>query len=60
MGLVLFTALNTFFAVAVVTAWRAYSGSPKSGSRRVGYRREEIEIDAADIPHFKPTWPNAK
>ena len=32
----------------------------KSGKRQVGYQREEIQIDAADVPQFKPTWRNTR
>jgi len=28
----------------------------KHGNRQVGYRREEIQIDLANVPEFKPTW----
>jgi hypothetical protein len=32
----------------------------KPKRRRVGYQREEIQIDMADVPEFKPTWRNAR
>ena len=60
MGWILFTALNAFFIVAVVMTWRAYSGSRKHDSPKVGYQRKEIERDPIDAPHFKPTWPNTR
>ena len=28
--------------------------------RRVGYEREEIQINMADVPEFKPTWKSTR
>jgi len=55
-------ALNIFFGTAVAVFWIKYFGSRKTKplNRRVGYHRDEIEIDAADVPPFKPTWRNAR
>ena len=60
MGWILFAALNAFVAVAVVMTWRAYSGSGKGDNRKVGYKREEIQIDPVNVPQFKSTWRNAR
>ena len=32
----------------------------KRGKRQVGYLRDEIRINAADVPQFKPTWRNTR
>lgn len=42
--------------------WVTYRVSRKRrhANRRVGYQREEIQIDPADVPEFKPTWRDAR
>jgi hypothetical protein len=58
---VLFIALNVFFGIAGAALWTNYCGSQaKHQNRKVGYRRDEIQIDPADVPQFKPNWQNSR
>jgi hypothetical protein len=48
-----------FFGVITVVLWvkNLYrSRKAESEKREVGYLRPEIEINAAAVPEFKPTW----
>ena len=62
MAWALVVTLNIGFGIAVATLWVKYLGSrnAKAQKRGVGYRREEIEIDPANVPQFKPTWRDAR
>ena len=54
--------LNVLFAIAAAAIWTNYFGSWKAKrlEREVGYLRDEIQIDPAKVPPFKPTWRNAR
>jgi hypothetical protein len=54
-------------AVAVVSGLTATAvcvkylrSRAKSEKRQVGYLRDEIRMNAADVPQFKPTWRNTR
>jgi hypothetical protein len=51
-------AATIFLGLTIKALWDTYRASrrPKRGNRKVGYRREEIHINAAKVPVFKPTW----
>jgi hypothetical protein len=54
----LFIAAAVFFGLVAIALWVNHllrSRKTKS-ERQVGYRRPEIEIDAAAVPEFRPTW----
>ena len=44
--------------VATALAWTNFLRVPRNRrhNREVGHRREEIEIDPAKVPEFKPKW----
>jgi hypothetical protein len=56
----LFTATTVCFAIAIAVIWTRYFGVVKRNgqNRKVGYRREEFEIDSNSVPEFKATWQN--
>ena len=58
----LIAALNVVFAITAAALWTACSGSKKVTVRKgaIRHRHEELEIDPAEVPHFKPTWRNAQ
>ena len=61
MSELLFVLVNALFAFAVYRAWRKYCGSQRTSvGRRVGSRCDEIELDPADVPEYKPTWANIR
>ena len=51
-------AATVFFGLTVNALWVTYrvSRRVRRGNRKVGYQREEIHINAAKVPVFKPTW----
>jgi hypothetical protein len=58
VNLTVLVGLAVFIGLAATGLWVGYlrSRNAKSENRQVGYRREEIEINAAAVPEFKPTW----
>jgi hypothetical protein len=54
--------LNVLFAISAAAIWTNYfdSWKAKRQEREVGYLRDEIQIDPAKVPPFKPTWRNAR
>ena len=54
--------LNVLFAIAAAAIWTNYLASwkAKRQERKVGYLRDEIQIDPAKVPPFEPTWRNAR
>jgi hypothetical protein len=55
----LIIAVTVPFGLTAVVLWTTYLRSKaKREKRPVGYQREEIQIDAANVPEFKPTWRN--
>ena len=58
MDSALIAAAIIFFGVAATAllANHLLSRKGKPEKREVGYQREEIQISAADVPEFKPTW----
>lgn len=54
-------AATVSFGLAAIALCITYLRSKaKRGNRQVGYRREEIQIDPANVPEFKPTWKDAR
>jgi hypothetical protein len=51
-------AVVGLLGVATALACNRLLSAPKNKpeNRRVGYRREEIQINAANVPEFEPTW----
>ena len=52
-------AAAVFFGLITVVLWvngLCRSRKATSEKRAVGYLRPEIEIDAAAVPEFKPSW----
>lgn len=57
----LIVAATVSFGLAATALCIGYLRSrAKREKRRVGYQREEIQINAADVPEFKPTWRNTR
>jgi hypothetical protein len=58
----LIIALNVGFSISAALLWKACSGSKKTKVRKgaIRHRHDELEIDPAEVPHFKPTWRNAQ
>ncbi|HEV2202311.1 MAG TPA: hypothetical protein VGR73_21035 [Bryobacteraceae bacterium] len=52
--------LVPFALVALVFYIGHRLSKPKRNKRRVGYEREEIHINAEEVPEFKPTWRNTR
>jgi hypothetical protein len=54
-------SLIVAFTLAVVALCIGYFRSKaKRGKPRAGYDREEMHIDAENVPEFKPTWRNTR
>jgi hypothetical protein len=52
-----FIAAAVFFGLVALAQWIYHLASRKKlGKREVGYMRREIEVNAAAVPEFKPTW----
>jgi len=53
-----FIAAAVFFGLVALAQWIYHLASRKTklGKREVGYMRPEIEINAAAVPEFKPSW----
>jgi hypothetical protein len=62
LELIVAIAVNVLFGIGVATLWRRYFGAnaAKNPKRRIGYRREMIEIDSANVPQFQPNWRNIR
>ncbi len=56
----LIVVLNLVFAISAAVLWTACSGSKKVTVRKgeIRHRHDQLEIDPASVPHFKPTWRN--
>jgi len=50
------TATVPLTLVAIVFCISHRLSKNKRKERKVGYLREEIHIDAENVPEFKPTW----
>ena len=55
-------AVTVPFGLTATALWVTYrvSRKGKREKREVGYQREEIQINAAAVPEFKPTWRNTR
>lgn len=51
------SGVAVFFGL-VAAGLRASYRRANQKNRHVGYDREEIVINAADVPQFKPNWQN--
>ena len=62
MDWALITAVTIPFGLTATALWVTYrvSRKAKRKKRQVGYQREEIKIDPANVPEFKPTWRNTR
>lgn len=58
MDWALIAAVTVFLALSATALCVSHlvSRRTKRQKRAVGYQREEIQINAADVPEFKPTW----
>jgi hypothetical protein len=58
MDWALIVMATVFFGFAVNALCQRYlrTGKAKREKREVGYPREEIHINATDVPAFKPAW----
>ena len=56
MDWALITAVAIPFGLTATALWVTYRISRK----RKGENREQIQINAADVPDFKPTWRNTQ
>lgn len=52
--------LNVAFAISAAFLWTASSRPKKTAARKgaIRHRHDELEIDPAEVPHFKSTWRN--
>jgi hypothetical protein len=55
----LIVALNLVLAISAAVLWTACSGAKNVPVRKgaIRHRHDEFDIDPAEVPHFKPTWP---
>jgi hypothetical protein len=62
MDWALIIAVTIPFGLTATALWVTYriSRKRKGEKREVGYQREEIQINAADVSDFKPTWRNTQ
>ncbi len=61
MDWALIAAIIVFMGfVATVLSLTYLRSKAKPKNRQVGYQREDIVINAADVPTFKPTWRNTR
>jgi hypothetical protein len=57
LELIIALGVNALFGIGVVALWCKYLGSkPAKKPTQVGWRREAIEINSANVPKFEPTW----
>ena len=58
MDWALVAAVIVFVGLTAAATWvnHLLSRKGKRQKREVGYQREEIQIDAAAVPEFKPSW----
>jgi hypothetical protein len=57
----LIAAATVSFGFAATALCISYLRSrAKRRNRQIGYRREEMQIDPANVPEFKPTWRDAR
>jgi hypothetical protein len=57
----LIVALNVVFAISAALLWTTCLGAKKAKVRKgaIRHRHDALEIDPAEVPHFKSTWRNA-
>ena len=57
LELIIALGVNGLFGIGVAAVWCNYLGSktPKN-PKQVGWKREAIEIDPANVPEFDATW----
>jgi hypothetical protein len=62
MDWALIIAVTIPFGLTAMALWVTYriSRKRKGEKREVGYQRKEIQINAADVSDFKPTWRNTQ
>ena len=62
MDWALIAAMTLFFLMVATALCVNYliSRKGKRENREVGYKREEFEINPANVPEFKPTWRNVR
>jgi len=57
MDFPLLIGVNVLFVALTTLLWTEYAGHKKAKDpKRAGRRREELSIDPATVPEFKPTW----
>ena len=54
----IFTTAAVFFGLVAIALWANHllRSRKTKNEREVGYRREDIQIDPAAVPEFRPTW----
>jgi hypothetical protein len=62
MDWTLIAAAMISFGLAATALWVSHLRSKSKPKKRhhLGYEREEIQIDPANVPEFKPTWRDAR
>ena len=61
MDFPLLIGVNVLFVALTTLLWTEYANRKKAkGGRKESGRREEIDIDPANVPEFKPSWPEAR
>ena len=62
LELIVAIAVNALLGIGVAALWCRYFGveEAKKQKRRVGQRREAIEIDPEEVPPFQATWRNIR
>ena len=61
MDFPLLIGVNVLFVALTTLLWTEYANRKKAkGQKKEGGRREEIDIDPASVPEFKPSWPESR
>lgn len=61
MTWILIVAVAVSFGLAAIALYiSCVVEKSRRGKRRVGYQREDMQIDPANVPEFKPTWQDTR
>jgi len=60
MDFPLLIGTNILFVALTTLLWSGYGHKKAKTRKKAGCRREEVSIDPATVPEFKPSWPESR
>jgi hypothetical protein len=60
MDFPLLIGINVLFVALTTLLWTEYGHKKAKNRKKTGCRREEVGIDPATVPEFKPSWPESR